>query len=401
MASQAPGAFAGVRVIEIGDEKGDFAGRLLSGEGCDVVKVEPPGGSPSRRIGPFYQDKPDPNRSLFFWMYNRGKQGVTIDLSRPEGKALYLRLAATADVIVDAQGFGVMDGHGLGYQRVAEVKPDVVYCAITPFGQDGPWRDFKASDLVHLALGGGAYCIGYDPVNAVEGQRVTEAPRWDTPPIMPQAWHAYCKAGEHASIGIAAAPLWRQATGQGQFIDVSIHDACAQSTEATVSRYIYYKMESPRRTPSQVKCSDGLYLNFMLGIPARVDLVVATLIKDGFGEGLGEPKDYSGPSPMPGRGSPAVTKAIRRWAAARPAVEAMRALQACRTIATPVYRPEDLPSDPQAIAREDFVEIEHPELGRSFLYPRHPRRQTVTPFRWGPRAPLVGEHNAEVLGPLV
>src|SRR5688572_10210426 len=91
-----PGCFDDVRVLEIGDEKVDFCGMLLAGEGGDVVKIEPPAGSPSRRIGPFYEDKPDSERSLFFWTYNRGKRSVTVDLSRQDGRLAYLELVRSA-----------------------------------------------------------------------------------------------------------------------------------------------------------------------------------------------------------------------------------------------------------------------------------------------------------------
>src|SRR5688572_1496022 len=99
-----PGCFDDIRVLEVGNETGEFAGMLMAGEGADVIKIEPPSGSPSRRIGPFYEDKPDPNRSLFFWMYNRAKRGITLDLTQPEGRSTYLSLVATAEVIIDAEG---------------------------------------------------------------------------------------------------------------------------------------------------------------------------------------------------------------------------------------------------------------------------------------------------------
>ncbi len=394
-----PGCFDDVRVIEVGGAQGAFCGRLLSGEGCDVVKVEPPNGCSSRRIGPFHEDIPGLDRSLFFWTYNRGKRSVTLDLQGAEGRQSYLSLCAQAEVVIDAQGPEVMHGLGIGYEAVRRVRPDIVYCSITPFGLSGPWRDFKTTDLVHLALGGSAYLIGYDSLNPqAVGPPAGEPQSWDTPPFMPHEWHAYCITGEHAAMGVAAALLHRQLTGEGQFVDVSIHSACAHATEGTVPRYIYHGFNQVRRLPSQVKCADGRYLNFSLMTPVDLGAVVDTLAKDGMAEGLGTSASFRGPTAGSDRERiMQLSQAVRRWAATKTADEAFHALQACRSVSAPVNSPEDLLKDPQCIAREDFVEIEHPDLGRSFTYARHPRRQTETPWRWGPRAPLLGEHTKELI----
>src|SRR5262249_41103485 len=155
------------------------------------------GGSPSRRIGPFYEERPDPERSLFFWHYNLGKCSVTLDLETPEGRRRFAALVRSADVLIDATPPGYLDGLALGYARLRPEKPDLIMAAITPFGQTGPWKDFKGSDLVHLALGGQMYVCGYSPVEW--------ATYYDTPPIAPQMWHAYQLACQQAWIAISAA----------------------------------------------------------------------------------------------------------------------------------------------------------------------------------------------------
>src|SRR5258708_7366339 len=115
-----------MRVVEIGDETGDFCGMLLAGEGAAVIKVEPPAGSPSRRIGPFFEDRQDKNGSLYFWTYNRGKRSVILDIAPPEGRRRYLELVEHADVIIDAQGIGFMDALDLGYDRISEINKRIV-----------------------------------------------------------------------------------------------------------------------------------------------------------------------------------------------------------------------------------------------------------------------------------
>ena len=144
-----PGCFDDVRVLEIGDERGEFCGMLMAGQGADVIKIEPPEGSPSRRIGPFYQDIPGPDRSLFFWNYNRAKRGMVLALDRESDRAFYDELVQTADVIIDSLEPGTMDRLGLGYEFVVCRCPDIIYCSITTFGTNGPWRDLKASELIY------------------------------------------------------------------------------------------------------------------------------------------------------------------------------------------------------------------------------------------------------------
>src|ERR1700756_3245752 len=109
------GALTGIRVVELADEQAEYCGLTLAGLGADVVKVEPPGGSPTRRIGPFYQDREDPERSLFFWQYNRGKRSVVLDLRhREEDRARFRALVNTADVLLESTPRGELDALGLG-----------------------------------------------------------------------------------------------------------------------------------------------------------------------------------------------------------------------------------------------------------------------------------------------
>jgi crotonobetainyl-CoA:carnitine CoA-transferase CaiB-like acyl-CoA transferase len=340
-----PGCFDGVRVLEVGDQRGEYCAMLLAGQGADVIKIEPPAGSPSRAIGPFYRDVRDPNRSLFFWTYNRAKRGVVIDLAQARGREFYTALARTADVIVDSQGPGVMDRLGLGYEFAAGLNPAVIYCSITPFGLNGPWRDLKGSDLVHSALGGMAYCCGYNGANGKS---------WDTPPFNPLGWQTWCKVGEHSAVAVMAALLCRQMGGPGQFIDAAIHDAVAHSTEGTVPRYIFNGVNQTRQLPMQIRCGDGVYLNVLGLPPADFKKVAEVMARDGFTEDAGavakaDPNQFA-----------QLPLLLARWAAARPAIDAFK------------------------------------ELGRSFLYPRQPRQQSTTPWRWGPRAPLLGEHTEEL-----
>src|SRR4051812_38276938 len=138
----------GLRVVEVADEQAEYVGQVLAGLGADVVKVEPPGGSPTRRIGPFYEDVVDPERSLYFWQYNRGKRSVVIDLESGDSRSQFDDLLAGADVLLDSMPRAVLSS-----QTLNEQHPSLVVARISPFGDVGPWADYKGSDLVHLALG--------------------------------------------------------------------------------------------------------------------------------------------------------------------------------------------------------------------------------------------------------
>jgi crotonobetainyl-CoA:carnitine CoA-transferase CaiB-like acyl-CoA transferase len=211
-----PGPLSGLRVLELADEKGQFCGKLLGDLGADVVKIEPPGGEPNRHIGPFLDDVPHPERSLSFWYYNTSKRGIILNLEAADGRQLFLRLATTADVVLESYPPGFIASLGLDYASLDQQNPRLILCSLTPFGQTGPWRDYLTSDLLHMAAGGEMASCGYDGADVPNG-----------PPVAPgggNAWHMGC---HYACIAIMAALVERTLSGQGQYIDTSIHEACA------------------------------------------------------------------------------------------------------------------------------------------------------------------------------
>ncbi|HEY8290405.1 MAG TPA: CoA transferase, partial [Acetobacteraceae bacterium] len=153
MGNAGPGMLDGLRVVEIADERAEYAGLLLAGLGCDVIKIEPPEGSATRRIGPFLDDRPGPERSLYFWNYNRAKKSVVLDLREQPGRDSLLRLLEGADVLLDSSCGALNAALDLDRAALNRKFPQLVTARITPFGDDGPWVNFKSSDLIHLALG--------------------------------------------------------------------------------------------------------------------------------------------------------------------------------------------------------------------------------------------------------
>jgi len=168
-----PGPFAGLRVLELADEKGQFCGKLLGDLGADVVKIEPPGGERSRQVGPFLDDIPHPERSLSFWYYNTSKRGITLNLETADGRQLFGLLAATADVILETFRPGFLASLGLDYEALSQQNPGLIMCSLTPFGQTGPWRDYLSSDLLHMAAGGEMASSGYDRADVPDASVVT------------------------------------------------------------------------------------------------------------------------------------------------------------------------------------------------------------------------------------
>ena len=164
------------RVLDLTDGRAELATFVLAGLGADVIKVEPPGGSPSRCEGPIARDEPPSQASLRFHAYNRGKRSVVLDLDRAGGRSDFLGLVASADFVFENEGPGAMDARGLGFEVLRGVRPDLVYVALSPFGQTGPYADHLATDLT-LAAMGGAMALNGDPDR--RPVRIT----------VPQTWH--------------------------------------------------------------------------------------------------------------------------------------------------------------------------------------------------------------------
>jgi crotonobetainyl-CoA:carnitine CoA-transferase CaiB-like acyl-CoA transferase len=396
-AATLPGPLAGLRVLELADEKGQFCGKLLGDLGADVVKIEPPGGEPNRHVGPFLDDIPHPERSLSFWHYNTSKRSITLHLATADGRQIFSRLAGTADVILETFRPGFLASLELGYESLREQNPRLIMCSLTPFGQTGPWRDYLSSDLLHMAAGGEMASCGYD-----------EADVADAPPIAPgggNAWHMGC---HFAYMGIMAALVHRTVAGQGQYIDVSIHEACALTTEAAITNYVY-RGEVLRRqtgrhhaagaTPrTQFRAKDGTYVCALVGgrlNPKFVRDLAELLDSYGMAGDLKDPK-YQDQAFITANTSHIIDDLVADFIASLPAEEVYHAAQARGFTWGAVRAPEMLLDDGHLHDRGFWKQVEHPEIGRSFVYPGEAAIYNGSPWRISRRAPLVGEHNTEI-----
>ena len=150
------------RVLDLCDERGLLAGKILADLGADVIQIEPPGGSSARNVGPFYGDDPHPDKSLFWWAYSANKRSITLDLEQRDGQALLEKLVAEADFLIESFPPGYLEKLSLAYEHLASINPRLVMVSITPFGQDGPYSHYQATDIVGMALGGFMYLTGDD-----------------------------------------------------------------------------------------------------------------------------------------------------------------------------------------------------------------------------------------------
>ncbi|MFD7880139.1 CaiB/BaiF CoA transferase family protein [Streptomyces sp. NPDC059766] len=394
----------GVRILELADEVGEYCGKLLAGLGADVVKVEPPGGEATRTYGPFYgDDEGNPDGSLHFWHYNHGKRGITLDLDTAAGREAFAGLARTADVILDTRPAGYLRERGLGYEALKELNPGLIHARLTPFGEDGPWAGFQGSDLVHLALGGVMMNCGYDP--RPDGS-------YDTPPIAPQMWQAYHIAGEMTAMSILAALSHKAKTGEGQQLDASVHQAVSASTESDLPDWVYLRQPHKRQTgrhsffqispPLLTQTKDGRYMlpyrTYVKNFPTSWDGEVQLLRKYGMQGELNDPR-YNDPDVRDRAASRMYVSGLINQLVSKFTFDEQFWLEGLAVGLTwaPIRRPEENAADGHFRRRGTFVEVNHPELDRSFTYVGARWYCEQVDWRTDRRAPLLGEHTDEVL----
>lgn len=377
------GALAGLRVLDLTGYRAHLCARILADMGADVIKVEPPGGDAGRRIGPFVDDNPHRDRSLFFWFYNLNKRSLTLDLSNPQGAEILLNLARSADVVIESFQPGRMRELGLGWDEIHRVNPAAIMLSIAPFGQSGPYRDFDADDTVLAALGGMLY------VNGWPGQQ----------PVRPLGLQAYHSAAYYGAIATMCALFARDRDATGQWIDLSMQEATAAAVEHVAGSYFGDGRVEPRRGTLHWsryfrvgKCRDGYIMHCTLGDwTSLVEWVAA----DGKAQDLVEPQWQE--VGYRAQHAEHLFDVLDEWVKDYARDELLERAQTLRLPYATVRPPEALLEDEQLAARGYFVEVAHPELGRTIRYPGAPYLFNGTPWRVYRRPPLTGEHTGEIL----
>jgi benzylsuccinate CoA-transferase BbsE subunit len=364
-------SLSGVRVLDLADRSGAFAGRLLAGLGADVVLVEPPEGSALRELPPFWQGVPDPDGSLFFWFYAAGKRSLVLD---PDDRDTLAALAGAADVVIDS-------GPPARACALRSAHPHLVVVSITPFGHAGPYAGWRASDAVAEAMGALAYLNGHA----------------DGTPLCALGLQAYHQAGVFAAIGAVAALLARDGEAAGQLVDVSLQAAVAASLEH-VPGYFHQSGLVPRRQGSLHwtrffrvgRCRDGWVMHCTLGDWTSL---VEWMRADGFGLALDDAA-WEGTTHRQAHAETLFDE-LDRWAAGRTVAELHEGGQLRRLPYAAVRAPEALLEDPHLRERGFFVPLDHPGLGRTVPFPGAPFVLSDTPWRTA-RPPRLGEHGAQV-----
>jgi crotonobetainyl-CoA:carnitine CoA-transferase CaiB-like acyl-CoA transferase len=389
------GVYEGLTVVELADRRNQWAGKLLSDGGARVIQIEPIQGSPGRQCGPFVDDKVDADRCLDYWWNNTGKQSGALDLARAPAQDLLRKLLARADIFLESTPPGTLAKLDLDYGSVSANRA-LIYASLTDFGQDGPWRDYQMNDAAHLALGGQMSSSGYsDPkVTPIGGQGH-------------QAWHMGCAFVLH---GITAALFDRMTSGEGQYIDVSIHDACAIGTEAAVPQWMYYGSTMYRQTgmhanarrqpPLQLPTADGKYMiAVMQNFGPRVwERLIKWMDEKGVTGELHDPKYQDEAFRMSEyRTGNIVRDAIARLIAASNGEECFHRAQSYGISWGLVHAAEENYDIPHYRQRNYWRPVEHPEIGRAVPYPRGPFACDELGIEPRRRAPHLGEHTRQVL----
>ena len=375
----------GYRVLDLSGPIGVYCGKLMADMGADVIKVEPPSGDPMRLIGPFVHDKPHPERSLYWLHFNTNKRSITLDIATADGAALLRRLAKEADVILETFQPGFLESRGLGYTDLSEHNPGLVFVSITPFGQTGPYKDYKASDLVGFAMGGYMYVTGWP----------------HTPPTRLWGSQAYHTASNRAFIAALIALYDRLNTGLGQQVDVSMQEAVAATTEHVNMAYNYEGTPAVRCGfrhggvfVATWKCKDG-YASITTNTQKSWDDLRAWMAEEGMAGDLMDER-YNDRIVRRGERSGHIEGLIQKWALGHTRQEITEWGQARHHPFGPAAEPEEVLENPQLWERDFFIKVEHPEFDATAVYPGAPYKLPRSPWRFRCAAPRIGQHNVEV-----
>ncbi|MFO7964586.1 MAG: CoA transferase [Desulfobacterales bacterium] len=393
----------GYRVLDLTEGGYLLGGQILGDLGADVLKIEPPGGSPSRNRGPFYKDIPHLEKSLFWFAYNRNKRGITLNLECTGGRRIFRQLVQTADIVLSSHDPGYLDGLGLGYPDFAEIKSDIILTSISPYGLEGPKAHYKMSDLTTWASG---------MVHAITGDP-DRAPTWMSYPT------AGLVGGILGAIGSLFALWHREITGEGQHVDAPVQQYLLHYTTGAHWFWECMQFDFPRlgrfmtsgftKTANIRPCKDG-YVHCVVGWGAAAGFSDSTArLVEWMNEENMAPDwltaiDWfnlgSDVSKMTQEEMDRIQKPFDDFLLTKTTQEfseeaARRGIMGC-----PVSNSQDICRDPHLEARGFWESVRHPELDDTLTYCGPFVKLSEAPMRVQRRAPLIGEHNAEIYNEL-
>jgi crotonobetainyl-CoA:carnitine CoA-transferase CaiB-like acyl-CoA transferase len=370
---------------------------MLADLGADTIVVEPITGSPARHLGPFYHGAPHPEKSLFWFSLNTNKRSVTLDICSSEGKEILKQLATTADFLIESYPPGYMERLGVGYDVLREANRGLIMTSITPFGQTGPWRDYKSSDLVQMALGGLVFLSG------APGREPLRIP-------VPQAC---LHSGSWAAAASMIAFYGRQETGKGEHVDVSMLEAATWANYNAAEWWSYCGMNLKRegtwrqqglsRMRLLFECKDGYVLLFLLGGTMStigewklVEWMEAEDKCPSWLKGFDWSKLDVGAVEQGFFDN--LSDAVAPFLLDKTKSELFDWAMENELFLAPVSDTRDVLANPQLKSRGFWVRVPHPELDAVITYPGPFAKLSETPITLRRRAPLIGEHNKEVYG---
>lgn len=378
-----------IRVLDLTDEKGVYCGKLLADLGADVIKIERPGGDPMRRLGPFFRDSMRIEESLFWFNFNTNKRGITLNIEHRWGQEILKRLAKTSSVILESYMPGYLDDLGIGYEALHKLNSGLIFTSITGFGQTGPFKDFKPSDIAAAAMGGLMYISGF-PERA---------------PSFPGASQSYYLGSVNGAIGTLAALIARDISGLGQQVDVSLQEAVCTAIETAMVQYDVNK-NNRKRTGRRLfrywnevwQCKNGYVVCSPLGGGGWRQILdwmssegmADDLTNNQYKELFATMARYMGGEEQEPRSKiPSLKPYIRdiehveevwsRFLMAHHKEELFKFCQERGIALMPISSVVDVVNDIHLREVGYFVEIEHSELGIHALYPGPPYRLSDTP----------------------
>ncbi|HEX5451268.1 MAG TPA: CoA transferase [Candidatus Limnocylindrales bacterium] len=388
--SAQPGALTGFRVLDLANDLAAYASRLFADLGADVIRIEPPGGSSSRREPPVVVDRGE-TVSLFDAFVNAGKRSVVLDLEQPAGRAELARLLGTADVLIETFSATAGDELGLNPADLASEHPRLVHVSVTPFGRDRSSEGVLDDDLTIMAAGGLLHLGGYA----------------DTEPIVAYGGQARNAASLFAAVGALVALLRRESTGRGDWVDVSAQECVAQALEDSVATFeltgqVRRRLGSDAREAGTgvYECADGLIsmVAGRVGTAKAWRALVAWLVEAGVpgAEALQDERWTSIRYRQTAAAIEAFSAVFGAFARDRTRLELYRGAQARGIALSPVNEVSQLLDDEQLRARDFWVRTPVPGLGREAIFPGPPYRLSATPVQPAHVAPAVGADTAAI-----
>lgn len=385
-----------LKVLDLTNERGYLCGKILANLGADVIKVEKPGGDSGRRIGPFYHDIPHPERSLYWAAYNTNKKSMTLNLKTEDGRALFKKLVAGTDVVIESFDPGYMESIGLGYSNLNKINPRIIYASISPFGQQGPYRGYKDSDLVLMSMGGYVYSCGSP----------------ERPPVRIAFPQSYLFAGADAAVGILISYYNRELTGEGQFVDVAAQDSIFW-TAGAVSHWtmngVILKREGQFRGGLSANarqrqiwpCKDGFVAFQIYGgqIGRKTNRnLVQWMNSEGMANDFLMKMEWDkfDMAQVIQKTMDCIEEPIGRFFMTHSKAELEAGAIEKDIVLFPVCQMADLVASPQLRERGYWVEIPNPELGITEIYPGAWAKISGYELKTGKRAPIIGEDNIEI-----